>query len=411
VLELILSSMVTLLPDYLFRRYVQGKKIGRDITFLNMWYELRYGITSCVILTVIVITIIFYYHPLTTNVASIFRTVSILPESLISGRVAAVYVKLNDKVEAGAPLFKLDSSRQEASLESARRKVAEVDASIVVAKSQLVTADGQIQQAESAYKQAVDALATRVELQKGNASTVSAREVERLRNAVDSAKGGVAAANAGKATLEEQIGSLLPAQKASAEAELQEAEVALDKTTVRAGVAGTVAQFALRPGDVVNPLLRTAGILIPADAGGDAMAAGFSQLAGQVLKVGMAGEISCSSKPFTIIPVVITQIQDAIAAGQFRPTDQLIDVAQIPDGTITAFMQPIYPGQLAGIPPGSSCVAVAYTDNHDRYANEDLSGPAYLFLHAVDTMAVLKAALLRVSVLLLPVQSLVLKGH
>jgi len=214
VLELILCSLVTLLPDYLFRRYVQGKRLGRDITFLNMWYELRYGIVSCLILTVTVITVIFYYHPLTTDVASIFRTVSILPERL--GRVVEVYVKLNDKVEAGQTLFKMDSSTQEADLETARRKVAEVDAAIVVAKSQLVTADGQIQQAQSAYKQAVDALATRVELQKNKASTVSAREVERLQNAVDSAKGALAATAAAKATLEEQINSLLPAQKATA---------------------------------------------------------------------------------------------------------------------------------------------------------------------------------------------------
>ena len=128
----------------------------------------------------------------------------------------------------------------------------------------------------------------------------------------------------------------------------------LDKTTVRAGVDGTVVQFALRPGDVINPLLRPAGIIIPADAGSDAMVAGFSQLAGQVLKVGMVGEVSCASKPFTIIPVVITQIQDAIATGQFRPTDQLIDFSQIPAGTITAFIRPLYAGQLTDSPPGSS---------------------------------------------------------
>ena len=409
--ELLLCSLVTLLPDYLFRRYIQGKRIGRDITFVNMWYELRYGIVSCLILTITVITIIFYYHPLTRDVASIFRTVTILPEGLTSGRVAEVYVKLNDKVKAGQPLFKLDSSRQEADVETARRKVAEVDASIVVAKSQLVTADGQIQQAQSAYKQAVDALATRVELQKNGASTVSEREVEKLQNAVDSAKGALATATASKATLEEQISALLPAQKATAEATLDQLQVLLDKTTVRAGVDGTVVQFALRPGDVINPLLRPAGIIIPADAGSDAMVAGFSQLAGQVLKVGMVGEVSCASKPFTIIPVVITQLQDAIATGQFRPSDQLIDVSQIPAGTITAFIRPLYAGQLADIPPGSSCTAVAYTDNHDLYQNKDLSTPAYLFLHAVDTMAVLKAGLLRISAALLPVQSLVLKGH
>ena len=36
MLELLLCSMLTILPDYLYRRYVQGKRFGRDITL--MWY-------------------------------------------------------------------------------------------------------------------------------------------------------------------------------------------------------------------------------------------------------------------------------------------------------------------------------------------------------------------------------------
>jgi len=30
MLELMLCSLLTILPDYLFRRYVQGKRIGRE---------------------------------------------------------------------------------------------------------------------------------------------------------------------------------------------------------------------------------------------------------------------------------------------------------------------------------------------------------------------------------------------
>ena len=177
----------------------------------------------------------------------------------------------------------------------------------------------------------------------------------------------MSAAIASKATIEEQIASLLPAQKASAEAALQEAQVALDKTMVRAGIAGTVAQFSLRPGDVVNPMLRPAGILDsrPA-AGAESLIAGFGQIEAQVMKVGMVGEVTCSAKPFAIIPVVVTQVQDVIAAGQFRPTDQLIDVQQlVQPGTITVFMEALYPGQLSDIPPGSHCIANAYTSNDD----------------------------------------------
>ena len=52
MLELLLCSFVTVLPDYLLRRFLQGKRWGKEITFVSMWYELRWGITSCVLLTV-----------------------------------------------------------------------------------------------------------------------------------------------------------------------------------------------------------------------------------------------------------------------------------------------------------------------------------------------------------------------
>ena len=46
MLELILCSLITILPDYLFRRHAQGKHWGDEITFFTVWYELRWGITA-----------------------------------------------------------------------------------------------------------------------------------------------------------------------------------------------------------------------------------------------------------------------------------------------------------------------------------------------------------------------------
>ncbi len=60
-------------------------------------------------LTVSLITLIFYYHPATKNVTAIFRSVTILPEAF--GRVAEVYVDINERVKAGQPLFRLDDFR------------------------------------------------------------------------------------------------------------------------------------------------------------------------------------------------------------------------------------------------------------------------------------------------------------
>lgn len=410
MLELILCSMLTVFPDYLFRRYVQGKRLGREITLYTVWYELRWGITACLLLTISLITLIFYYHPATKSVTAIFRTVTILPET--TGRVAEVYVGVNAKVEAGAPLFRLDSSEQEAARETAQRRIAETIAETTVAQTELAAADGLIQQAQGAYQQALDELATKQELMRRNASTVSVREVERLQIAVDGRKGALDAAIANKRTIETKISSLLPAQKASAEAALAQAQVELDKTLVRAGVAGTVQQFTLRTGDIVNTMIRPAGILVPAEAGRVSLIAGFNQIEAQVMRPGMIAEATCVGKPFTIIPMVVTQVQDVIAAGQLRPTDQLIDVRQIAQGgTLTVFLEPLYPGQLAGIPPGSSCIANAYTNNHEALAAKDIGTAKWLFLHVVDTVAIVHAMILRIQALLLPVQTLVLGGH
>ena len=45
MLELMLCSALTVFPDFLYRRFVQGKRIGREITLFSVWYELRWGIT------------------------------------------------------------------------------------------------------------------------------------------------------------------------------------------------------------------------------------------------------------------------------------------------------------------------------------------------------------------------------
>src|SRR3954470_10258430 len=145
MLEMMLCSLVTLLPDYLFRRYVQGRRIGKEITLYSMWFELRWGITGCLLLTIVLITTVFYNHPSTTSVTLFFRTVPIISEA--TGRVAEVYVGFSAPVKKGDPIFKLDNSKQEAAAESARRKIAEVDADMNVARIDVLRADAQIEEA------------------------------------------------------------------------------------------------------------------------------------------------------------------------------------------------------------------------------------------------------------------------
>ena len=110
--------------------------------------------------------------------------------------------------------------------------------------------------------------------------------------------------------------------------------------------------------------------------------------------------------------MVVSEVQQVIAAGQIRPTDQLIDVQQMAQpGTITVFLEPLYQGELTGVPPGSSCIANAYTNNHDALADPNIGTGRWLFLHAVDTVALVHAMILRMQAMMLPVQTLVLGGH
>ena len=409
MLELMLCSLFTLVPDYLYRRYVQGKRIGKEITLFSVWYELRWGITGCLMLTIGLITTIFYYHPSTTSALLFYRTIPIAPET--NGRVAEVKVGFSQAVNKGTVLFTLDSSKQQAAVETAKLKIAQVDASLVAAKVDVVKAEAQLAQAKADYKQAKDELDVKSELQRRNPGIVPQRDIDKLQVAVDGRQAAIDAAAAAKEAEETNVTTLLPAEKASAEAALAQAQVELDKTVIRAGVDGRVEQFFLRPGDIVNPLMRPAGVLIPTGAGQRSLQAGFGQIEAQVLKPGMIAEAACVSVPWTIIPMVITSVQDYIAAGQFRGGEQLVDPSIARPGTILTFLQPMAKDGLDAVTAGSSCIVNAYTSNHEEIQSKDTGAFRGFVLHAIDTVGLVHAMLLRIQALMLPIQTLVLGGH
>src|SRR5882762_8551146 len=410
MLELMLCSMLTLVPDFLIRRFVQGKRLGHEITLFSVWYELRWGITLCLILTVLLIAVVLYNHPSSNDVNALFRTTSIFAET--GGRVSEVYVGYNQKVKKGQPLFKIDSKRQEADIETARARVVEVEAGMATAKADVLTSQGKVDEAKANLQQAKDELDVKSELQRRNPGIVPQRDIEKLQVLVDQRQAGIDVAAANKQSAITRVSTLLPAEKASAEATLAQAQVDLDKTFVRAGVTGRVEQFALRTGDVVNPLMRPAGILIPEGAGQRVLQAGFGQIEAQVMKEGMVAEATCISRPWVIIPMVVTTVQDYIAAGQFRGGEQLVEAQNVArPGTILVFLEPLYKGGLEGVTAGSSCIVNAYTSNHEEISAKDTSTARKIGLHVVDGVGLVHAMLLRIQALLLPIKTLVLAGH
>ena len=110
--------------------------------------------------------------------------------------------------------------------------------------------------------------------------------------------------------------------------------------------------------------------------------------------------------------MVVTQVQDYIAAGQFRGGEQLVDPQQVMrPGTLLVLLEPLYKNGLDGVTPGSSCIANAYSNNHDAIASKETGAIKGAALHAVDALAIVHALILRLKALVLPLKTLVFSGH
>src|SRR5262245_42458878 len=130
------------------------------------------------------------------------------------------------------------------------------------------------------------------------------------------------------------------------------------------------------------------------------------------MKEGMIAEVTGVSRPWTIIPMVVTDVQDYIAAGQFRGGEQLLDAQQISKpGTLLVRLEPLFKGGLEGVTPGSSCIANAYSNNHDVIASKDTGFLKGIALHVVDALGLVHALILRLQALVLPFKTLVFSGH
>ena len=142
MLELLLCSLLTILPDYLFRRYAQGKRLGKEITLYSVWFELRWGIIACLMLTVGLITVIFYNHPVHDQRHPVLPDRPDPSRNQRPGRRGPCR-GVSGEVKQGQPIFRLDSSKQEAAAETARRKIAEVEAALVAAQDRCRGGRGQ----------------------------------------------------------------------------------------------------------------------------------------------------------------------------------------------------------------------------------------------------------------------------
>ncbi len=413
MLEILLCSLITILPDYLFRKYRQGKVWGKEITFFTMWYELRWGITACAILAISLVTLIFYYHPSTTNATPMFRTVSIMPEK--SGRVQHVFVKNHQIVKVGTPLLSMYDESQIEAIESAKAQVRQVEAEFVTAYAQHAVAISLVERDKSTYQRSLHEYERKRNLASQGGNIISESEVEKLADTVAMKKASLSASLANQAAAQGVLDTILPAKKASAMETLDKANVEQGKRTLYAHIEGELQQFSLQPGDFINPMIRSAGVIVPSSgeaSGREAVQAGFNQLTAGVIKVGTFAEITCMSKPFTIIAMRVASVQSVIATGQIRAVETLLDIQErAKPGTLTVKLVPLYEGGLDGVIPGTKCIANAYSYHHELINSGTLSTTESIYLHMVDAVGIVHAIILRMQALLLPVKGLVFSGQ
>ena len=160
MLELMFCSLLTIFPDYLFRRYVQGKRLGKEITLYSVWFELRWGITSCLILTILP------HHDdfLQSSRPRPASPCSSGPSQFFRRRTDALPRSMSDTPAMSRRERRSSSSTARSSrrpLETARRKIAEVDTDLAAAKLDVRKSDAQIEEAKNSLQQAIDEFETK----------------------------------------------------------------------------------------------------------------------------------------------------------------------------------------------------------------------------------------------------------
>jgi hypothetical protein len=75
------------------------------------------------------------------------------------------------------------------------------------------------------------------------------------------------------------------------------------------------------------------------------------------------------------------------------------------------FLEPVFGGSLDALPPGSNCIANAYTSNHGKLQSGELSSLQRFGYHMIDAVGLVHAMILRIQAILMPIQTLVLRGH
>jgi multidrug resistance efflux pump len=279
----------------------------------------------------LLLLIMNYNHPFTTNARIYFAVTPVLPA--VKGRVIEVPVQANKPLKAGDELFRVDPKpyeyvvqQKKAALAEAEQNVKQLKASLDQAAAATQRAAAQFELAQQNYDRQAELFERKV-IAQATLDTF-ARNLETARQSLAGARAEEERARLAYSSNIEGVNTTV----ARLTAELADAQYDLDQTVTRAPTAGFVTQLALRPGMYVVPApLRPVMTFVNTEVRDSELGAAFQQNALQRVKSGDEAEIAFDAVPGRVFKGKVRLVLDAIAAGQLQATGALVDV-----GTRTA---------------------------------------------------------------------------
>lgn len=271
------------------------------------------------------------------------------------GRISEVTVKLNDQVEEGELLIRLDDDEARARLQAAETEAAsrkrERDAqSLDKARADLRDAEDAVFNAERALTNARFELEYELQAKRqGSGSNDRVEDARRnMKNAKDKLQKERAAYASAQAKRDVPAPSRLESALQAARSDVAVAEALLEKTRIRAPVAGNILQLPAKVGEMVAPSPEQA-LVVLGDMSVVRLKAEVDEHDVSKIKVGGKVTIKSNAYPGQEFSGTVSELAPTLASPKFalrgarRPTDvEVLEVTVDLEGS-----PPLLPGMRA----------------------------------------------------------------
>ncbi len=307
-----------------------------------------------------ILIVVNFMHPMTLDARVYQHIVQVSARVPQPTRVVEVPVEPNKPLKQGDVLFRLDERQYQADVDRLTAAVAAAEQSEPQLQAALAAAEAAVDRIEAERTLAQSTLDRDLAARQINPGVVTQQKIDEEREQLAAAEAGLREAQAQADSAWIAI-ELLPLSIAQAKAELAEAQLNLDETTVTAPADGFVTVLELQPGFVVAPGQPVVTFVVePEGIVGATLA---QEYAGGVA-VGDEAEICLDMYPGKTLRGAVEAIIMATGEGQLNPTGSLPLT-----GTRTAAARVPVKIRLSDedrerypLPAGASGAAAVYTD-------------------------------------------------